>query len=391
MKVLGAIYMASSAFLQATKALYQLARPFIFRQSAQDAHHRVLDLLTQTDANPAMLSAVQLVNKLAFQPHEVSVGGVRLPHPFILAAGFVKGLGFGDEKAALAAIKQHVNLIPGWRTMPAMVGPVEFGSITRYPRIGNSGVVMWRDKATYSTQNRVGLKNPGAVAAAAFLSVNKNALPPIFGINIAVSPGVSDPEEEKTHVIEAINAFIARGVYPTWFTLNLSCPNTEDDPEGNQTERGARDLCGAVTERLANAKAETGRDFPLWVKVSPNLSSEQYAVLIRAFHETGVKAVISTNTLPASAPNDANVTAGVGGGKLHEAAVEATRILTCEARKHAYAVDVIGCGGVQDPQSYRNFASAGAKAVQYWSCMIYRGPLVAALILNEVVNDSHRK
>ncbi len=381
--------MASTAFLQATKAIYQLARPLIFRQSAQEAHQRVMDLLARMDSNPAMFSAMQMVNKLAFQKYGMSVGGVRLPHPFILAAGFVKGIGFADEKAALAAIKLGINLIPGWRTMPALVGPVEFGSFTRYPRIGNTGVVIWRDPKTFSTQNRVGLKNPGAVAAAAFLSVNKNALPPIFGINIAVSPGVSDPDEEKTHVIEAINAFIARGVYPTWFTLNLSCPNTEDDPEGNQTERGARELCGAVTEHLVNAKAETGREFPLWVKVSPNLSSEQYAVLMRAFHETGVKAVIATNTLPAPSPNDAQVTAGVGGGRLHQAAVQATHILASEAQKHAYAVDVIGCGGVQDPQSHRNFVSAGAKAVQYWSSMIYRGPLVAALILNEVANDSH--
>ena len=387
MKASGKICMASSVFLQATKAIYQLARPLVFRQSAQDAHHRVMDLLARSDNNEALLSAVRVVNNLAFQNAELTVGGVTLPHPFILAAGFVKGLGFADERTALAAIKQNVNLIPGWRTVPALVGPVEFGSFTRYPRTGNPGVVMWRDKGTFSTQNRIGLKNPGAVAAAAFLSVNKHHIPPTFGINIAVSPGVSDPAEEKTHVIDSINSFIARGVYPSWFTLNLSCPNTEDDPEGNQTEHGARELCGAVIDALAHSNAETGRNFPLWVKISPNLSEEQYSALMRAFDETGAKAVIATNTLPAPAPDDPNTIAGVGGGKLHEAAVNTTRILTTEARQHGYAVDVIGCGGVQDPQSYRNFVSAGAKAVQYWSSMIYRGPLVAALIQNEVAND----
>ena len=379
--------MASSAFLQATKAIYQLARPLIFRQSAQEAHHRVMDLLPRSDNNEAFLSAIQVVNNLAFQNAELSVGGVILPHPFILAAGFVKGLGFSDERTALAAIKQDVDLIPGWRTMPALVGPVEFGSFTRYPRMGNPGVVMWRDKATFSTQNRIGLKNPGAVAAAAFLSVNRQHLPLTFGINIAVSPGVNDPDEEKTHVIDSINAFIARGVYPTWFTLNLSCPNTEDDPQGNQTEHGATELCGAVIDTFAHAHAEIGRNIPLWVKVSPNLSTEQYAVLMRAFHETGVKAVIATNTLPAPSPEHSDTMAGVGGGKLHESAVNATRILSTEAHQHGYTVDVIGCGGVQDPQSYRNFVCAGAKAVQYWSSMIYRGPLVAALIQNEIAND----
>ena len=28
---------------------------------------------------------------------------------------------------------------------------------------------------------------------------------------------------------------------PNWFTLNVSCPNTEDDPTGNQTEAYTRD------------------------------------------------------------------------------------------------------------------------------------------------------
>ena len=42
------------------------------------------------------------------------------------------------------------------------------------------------DPATRSTQNRVGLKNPGAQAAAAFLARNKTQLPTTYGINIAV-------------------------------------------------------------------------------------------------------------------------------------------------------------------------------------------------------------
>ncbi len=96
-----------------------------------------------------------------------------LPHPLIVAAGLVKGDGFASEAEALAAVARGRNIMPGWRSLPALVGAVEFGSFTRWPRLGNPGCVVWRDMATRSMQNRVGLRNPGATAAAAFLGARR--------------------------------------------------------------------------------------------------------------------------------------------------------------------------------------------------------------------------
>jgi dihydroorotate dehydrogenase len=299
----------------------------------------------------------------------------------ILAAGFVKGDGFESEGDALQAVRRRQNIIPGWRALPALLGPVEFGSFTRYPRLGNPGTVLWRDAETRSTQNRVGLKNPGAVGAAAFLFERRGALPPVFGVNIAPSPGVDDPGQERDEVIEAMRAFIARGVRPAWFTLNLSCPNTEDDPGGRQTEDHARTLCAAVTDFLADY---VGGTVPLWVKVSPCLSDAQYQALMAAFAETGVRAVIATNTLGQPTPDDPALMAGVGGGRLHDYAVAAAATLADARRQNGYPVDVIGCGGVQDPATYHAFARHGVRAVQYWSALVFGGPLAPAQILEEI-------
>src|SRR5947208_2551717 len=92
---------------------------------------------------------------------------ISLPLDLSFAAGLVKGTGFAREDEALAAVERGDNIIPGWRSVPALVGPLEIGSFTRYPRLGNPGTVVWRDPRTRSTQNRVGLRNPGARAAAA--------------------------------------------------------------------------------------------------------------------------------------------------------------------------------------------------------------------------------
>lgn len=373
----------NNSVLQVGKLAYQLTKPMLFAKSAQQAHEDVLRLLSLLDNNTPAQTAIKRLYQTAFKLRPITIGGVNLPHPFILAAGFVKGHGFETEADALT-IGRHTNIIPGWRTMPNLVGAVEMGSFTRYPRLGNSGTVIWRDIETQSTQNRVGLKNPGAIGASAFLAQHQTDLPKLFGINIAPSPGIDDPHQEKTEILEAIGAFLSRGIHPTWFTLNLSCPNTEDDPTSHQTESKTRELCRAILDLLGD---EVGGKIPLWVKISPTLSDEQYRVLMRVFADEGVSAVIATNTIAMPTPDDENIVAGVGGGKLHPHAVRVSGVLMDEKRRHGYAVDVIGCGGIQDPISYYDFRKHGVIAVQYWSGMIFKTPLMAAHILAELEDD----
>jgi dihydroorotate dehydrogenase len=367
-------------FLAAYSALFtKIARPLIFRASAMQGHARALDLMRRADQNPLLLGLLRAAHRLAFESQPTQVGGAALPLPCILAAGWVKGDGFDSEARALDAARSGRNIMPGWRSMPALLGPVEFGSFTRWPRLGNTGTVLWRDPATRSTQNRIGLKNPGVEAAAEFLAARKAFLPEVYGINVAVTPGLADPAQQNAELLQSLDAFLRRGVIPTWFTLNLSCPNTEDDPTGNQSEELAALLTGSAVEALRAA----GQHTPLWVKVGPTLSERQVCALLRAFAATGVRAVVMTNTLPEPAPDDPGITAGVGGGRLHTHAVEVTRRAAGEIARQGWPIDLIGCGGVEDARTRQDFVQAGAAATQYLSALIYHGPLVGALIQKE--------
>ncbi len=433
---------ARAALLRLYDASYRrLARPLIFRLPAQQAHQQMHVWLRRADGQTWLLPLLGALHRVIQPPAPVNVGGTTLESPLILAAGLVKGDGFASEEEALAAVAAGRDIIPGWRCLPPLVGLVEFGSFTRWPRLGNPGVVTWRDVPTRSTQNRIGLRNPGARAAAAFLGARHAMLPRQYGINIAVSPGVTDLAGQTGEVLASLEAFVAAGVLPTWFTLNLSCPNTEDDPRGHQTADEARALCAAalalLRERVAppfarggaalprpgltspplgadaprsplsaggegerpsvarpggevagSAPGEspsppTGRIPPLWVKVGPDLSDDQYRALLRVFAETGVAAVVATNTLPLPAPDDPAAMAGVGGGRLHARAVEVAALLIAERAAQGYPVDVIGCGGVQDGATLRAFAGLGITALQYWTALVYRGPLASALLAYE--------
>jgi dihydroorotate dehydrogenase len=373
------------AFLFANHVLYAfIIRPIIFRVSAQSAHDALLRLLSLLDRFSLAGRALSLIHRLAFENHPRQAGGVTLAQPLILAAGFVKGQGFSTEAEALTAVRQNKNVIPGWRTMPRLVGLVEFGSFTRYPRPGNPGIVIWRDTDTRSTQNRVGLRNPGALAAAAFLARNHRHLPEQFGINIAMTPGINDPEEQQDHLRQAFDAFLSHDIQPTWFTLNLSCPNTEDDPTGSQTADQARRYCSTVLESIQ----ANGHQLPLWVKVSPDLAPDQYMTLMHVFQELGVRAVLATNTLPRPVSGTPTLDAGVGGGRLHEHTLKAVAFLAQAGASLQADVDIIACGGIIDGRSYRAFTDQGVQIAQYWSALIFRGPLAAAIIDHEARNTS---
>lgn len=358
-------------------AYRRLIRPLLFRQTAGEAHERLLQLLTIADEDDDLLKLAELVNSATFTREVVTVGSVTLQSRYIVAAGFVKGLGFDNEDQAIAAVDRGDNIIPGWRSAPQLLGPVEFGSFTRWPRLGNSGTVLWRDIRGQSTQNRIGLKNPGAKAAARFLAQYRAELPMHFGINLAVSPGVSDPQQEQTEILEALEFFLDASIHPSWFTLNLSCPNTEDDPGGNQTESKTRELCALIRARLHSL------DIPLWVKVGPDLSPSQYHILMRVFSELGVRAVIATNTLGQPVPDNLSLTAGIGGARLRPHAMHAAWHLRLAAIATGADVDVIGCGGVMDGASAAVFSKLGITGLQYWSALVFRGPLAAALIEQE--------
>ena len=361
--------------------LYELAwRPaavMIRHTDPSLAHSRTVSLMRRADGVGALATVARLARRAVFPDRPTRVGGVDLPHPVILAAGLVKGDGFADEEAALAAVREHRDIVPGWRSLPALVGPVEFGSFTRHPRLGNSGRVLWRDSSTLSMQNRVGLRNPGARAAAAHLGSHAASLPPVWGINLAVSPGLADLKGSRTEITEAAEffgaAFDGLQAGPSWLTLNLSCPNTEDDPRGRQAAELARELAGALVETVS---------VPVWVKIGPDLSDEQLEGLVVALLESAVQAVIATNTW-AQPVLGGSETAGVSGARLRPLSLDTVTRLGAIVAATEGELDIVAGGGILDGADWTAFEAAGARAAMVYSALVFRGPLAAALILRE--------
>ncbi len=364
----------TQVLLDGYQVLYLVLRSVLFTLEAGTSHKVVQDLLARWDQQDKLQFVLRLLARWLRPAAPVEVGGVMLPQPFILAAGWVKGEGYDNEVRALAAVVKDTALLPGWRTLPHLVGPVEFGSYTRWPRHGNAGVTMWRIRGNSSLGNRVGLKNAGIRAVASFLSLHKARLPACYGINIAVTPGVEDPKLIGQELTESLAYLFDASIAPSWLTLNVSCPSLEEDPSLHQTEEAVRAV-------LQAARLETPVYVPIWIKVSPGLPASQYRLLLDMCDEFGVKAIVATNSLQQVDKEGTHW--GLGGGALAQEARQALIKLVTLKRIHGHAVDIVACGGIMAGRDVHFLAQLDIKAWQYQSALVYRGPLAATLIYRE--------
>lgn len=459
--------------------LNRTATGHFLKKSPERAHASALRHLRFLDKHPRLLAA--LARRFPKESWHVEVGGVRLDSPLILAAGLVKGDGFANEAEAMTAVGRGRNIIPGWRSVPALVGAVEMGSFTPAPRLGNPGTVLWRDAEHRTLYNRIGLRNPGARAAAAFLSERQADLPAAYGISLAADPDETDLQQKCESTAEAVKHFISAGLRPSWVTVNLSCPNTDPfwgtdlaantdpasrtDLAANTKSASRTDLAGATnpatwanpTDQIANApahqvttnpaiqtatepsdhakaicatvKQELPAEIPLWAKVGPDLPEAAYQELAQALAEAGAKAIVAVNTATRKVPQSANhrtqdsseraqgspeqlngddaatskfpqssaieTQAGMGGASLRSEALRAVSALAAAAHSSTadteppssatqnLSLDIIGCGGILNGSDLQAFQNAGAKAAQYWSALVFRGPKAPTLIARE--------
>ena len=358
------------------KLAWRPAAALVRRTDPMTAHGRTVALMRRGDGLPGVATAGRAIRQLVYPPIPTHVGGVDLPYPLIVAAGLVKGDGFVDEVSALDAVRAGRDIVPGWHSVPALCGAVEFGSYTRHPRVGNPGRVLWRDFDGGWMQNRVGLRNPGARASAAYLARHAADLPPTWGLNLAVSPGLSDLGRSRDEIAESATAFTTAfagtQAGPSWVTLNLSCPNTEDDPHGNQSVELARTLCAAIRGQIG---------VPLWVKLGPDLADQQLDRLVDVLGTAGAQAVVATNTLAQPVPEGG--TAGVSGTRLRSRALATVARLRRAIDATGAGLDIVASGGILSGDDLRAFRQAGAVAGMVYTAFVLRGPLAAGLILRE--------
>ena len=355
--------MALADFLSQNIQKYFLTKPPL------QAHKTAIRWLRFMDSHPYLLSTIE--KNLPQEKYPTKAGGVNLVNPLIVAAGLVKGDGFGDEAEAMKAVTEKRNIIPGWRSVPALSGAVEMGTFTPSPRIGHNGTTMWRDTKAKTLYNSVGLRNPGARAVSVFLSERQDYLPSIYGISLAADPDETNLLKKCQGIGSAAKWFADAQLRPSWITINFSCPNITRYL--NKSAKLASDMIDAVREELPE-------EIPLWMKISPDMTYSECEKMVEVFESGNISAIVAGNSYSVRTPSHVAVLekAGISGANLKHSALKNVRFLS-----KITDIDIIGCGGILNGNDMLDFKDAGAKAFQYWSALVFRGVNAGNQIIRE--------
>jgi dihydroorotate dehydrogenase (NAD+) catalytic subunit len=265
---------------------------------------------------------------LESNPLRVSIAGLELPNPTILASGV---LGFSAESLNRVA-KDGAGAV-----VSKSIGVEARGG---YP---NPTVV----QAESGLINAMGLPNPGIDEYAGEIEYAKT----ILRIPLIISVFGYTADEYSSVAEKAVKAG-ADAV-----ELNVSCPHVQFT--GSEIGQNPK-LLSQVVEKV---KAAINK--PVFVKLTPNVAD--IAVTAKAAVEAGADALTAINTLKAMAidtettrPILSNIKGGLSGAAVKPVALRCV----FDIREELPEVPIIGCGGVSDWRDAVEFLLAGASAVQ---------------------------
>ena len=273
---------------------------------------------------------------------QTTIAGLSLPNPVGLAAGFDK------NATALAPLSR------------AGFGFIEVGAATPRPQDGNPKPRLFRLSEDAAVINRFGFNNDGMVAIGARLENRPKGA--VIGLNLGANKDSADRAADFAAVLAHC------GPHMDFATVNVSSPNTEK----------LRDLQGkAALTALLNGVMETraalARPIPVFLKIAPDLNEQELAEIAVVAADTGVDAIIATNTTLSRdglTSQHRNQAGGLSGAPLFEAS---TRILAQLSVLTDGKIPLIGVGGIGSAEQAYAKICAGASAVQLYSAMVYQG------------------
>jgi dihydroorotate dehydrogenase len=340
--------------------MYTTLRPLLFSLEAETAHHVTLYALGVVQRSNLMRWVAQP------PPSELPVRafGIDFPNPVGLAAGLDKN---GEHLDALGALG---------------FGFLEIGTVTPRPQSGNPRPRLFRLPEHEALINRMGFNNDGVDALAR--NVERSHWRGVLGINIGKN---KDTPNER-----AADDYLAclERVYPlaSYVTINISSPNTpglRDLQQGDSLQRLIATLMDA-REKLA---ALHGARKPILLKIAPDLDDAQMDAVAAALLGSGIDGLICTNTTidraGVAGSAHANENGGLSGKPLFE---PSTEILRGMAQRLGGAIPLVGVGGVLTGSDAADKIEAGAKLVQIYSGLIYRGPWLLTECIEEIRRHS---
>ena len=325
--------------------MYSLSRRLLFKLSPETAHELTIDLL-------GAAGRLGLAQRVVKQPTAlpVNVMGIDFPNPVGLAAGLDKN---GDAILGLSGLG---------------FGFIEIGTVTPRAQPGNPKPRLFRLPAAEAVINRMGFNNLGVDHLVE--RVRNAKFSGVLGINIGknVDTPVENAADDYLLCMDKVYSSAS------YITVNVSSPNTPG-LRSLQFGESLKNLLDTLRQRQEELTAVHGKRVPLAIKIAPDMSDEEIVSVANILIETGMDAVIATNTTVSRRGVEgmlhADETGGLSGAPVREQSTHVVRVL---AETLAGRLPIIAAGGITEGQHAAEKIQAGASLVQVYSGFIYKGP-----------------
>lgn len=288
------------------------------------------------------------------------------------------GLDFGSPIGLAAGFDKNAELPHLWQALG--FGFAELGTITAQAQPGNPRPRLFRLPRDGALINRLGFNNAGAAAVAAQLQRRfRHGRPPMpYGINIGKSRVT--PLEDATR--DYLVSFRAAFPLADYVAINVSSPNTPGLRD-LQSAAQLQPLLEALRAENHTVAADTGRPArPLFLKVAPDVATDDLRALVDVALASGISGFIATNTTTerTGLSSPAALVAQAGGLSGRPLRDRSTAVIRTLYELSGGRVPIIGVGGVFTPADAYAKVRAGATLVQVYTGFVYEGPGLAVAL-----------
>lgn len=326
------------------RGLYPVLKPLLFSLSPETAHNFTLKSLD-------LAKTLGIIRTPKIDgPAVVEIMGLSFPSVVGLAAGLDKN---GEHIDSLSALG---------------FGFIEIGTITPRAQPGNPKPRMFRLPEAEAIINRMGFNNLGVDYL--LDQVKQAKFKGILGINIGKNADTPIENAVDDYLIGLEKVY----AYASYVTVNISSPNT-----ANLRNLQDKDQLGGLLAAL-KAKQETlhqqhDRYVPLVLKIAPDMDEAAIQVVAETLITHKIDGVIATNTtISKTAVEGLEHGAEQGGLSGRPLTEQATKVVKQLYKYLGENIPIIAAGGIMSADDAQAKLDAGAKLVQVYSGLIYRGP-----------------
>ena len=335
--------------------MFSFLRPFIFNLDPETAHDLAIKSL-KYNVLPKSLFTVEdeeILNTKLF--------GKIIDNPIGLAAGFDKSAEVYNEIFKIG------------------FGFVEVGTVTPKKQYGNQKPRVFRLEKDQALINRLGFNNDGSDAIKK--RIEHNAPDGLLGINIGPN---KDTDNMYNDFLSCAKTFFPIGDY---ITINISSPNTEGLRNFHEKENLEKLLI-----KINEIRKESNFKKSFLLKISPDLDESSINNIVDLSLKNNINGIILTNTSDKNRDklidNQKNEKGGLSGQPIKDLS---TKVIKKFYKKLNGKIPIIGVGGVDSGNAAFEKIAAGASAIQLYTGMIYKGPMIVKEIKKGLIIKLNEK